>query len=181
MQSYRKLTERSILCNLLNYMEFFHETGDWLMAGTIAGALDPYFNENNRYYSSAYSFPSQTQRYFQLRDELMEKVQCSMVERLGPEKSTDLVYIPQDTYSEAALDAAHYLSQALQFYPTVPQETAVLFPSVLRPDGPIQETLRAGEFQPSTIALLDQIQEDLLDAGFLKLQDGELFLNTTYD
>lgn len=167
---------RSSMNNVLDHLERFVDTRDWLMAGIIVERYDWYFLDSSNFVFGVDALPSQTARYLELRKKVLEQ-DIMILEQIPvtdgvpdpAEETREYFEEPklQDLlYAEEDCQTAIQLAAILSYYPTIPGYAASYFISSF-PDSGSLERLNSGAFQPSTLELLEQVKADLSAGGYL--------------
>jgi len=174
------VTTRATLDSGLNHLERFVDARDWLMAATLVGMLDDDYNERNPDYIERGLLPSQKARYLELRETVLDKGKCMVIEGTAtedPSEYTEYPHIGQDVFDEEDLMTAQTLASAFLYYPSSP-DIVSKFLIILQADASL-ERLNGGAFKPSTVALYEQVRADMIAAGALKEENGTLVLDPT--
>ena len=166
---------------ILWYLERFINEGDYLRAAAIVQQCDHYFNKNNWTPLVTDVLPNQITRYMELRNWLYDNGHIVMFTYSNdPDDSVELpvIAVPNAATSkeeQAICAAARNLWSIFWLYPNNPEPVAQFTAIYFHPDMGNAEQLNKKNFQPSTIAQLDEIKADLTDRGFLMEQDGLLY------
>lgn len=182
---------RSQLANtiILGYLERFINEGDYLMAACVVEECDQYFNENNWVQLEIDALPTQVTRYMELRDWLFDNTYIAMYEYPSDNGSaaerTERPVIAASTTNvsdetRAICVAARNLWGIIWYYSESRStdyfyDTAIQTAIFCHPERGNSEQLYSKAFQPSTIALFEQIKADLMDQGLLVEQDDLLY------
>lgn len=182
---------RSQLTNsiILGYLERFISEGDYLMAACVVEQCDQYFNENNRILPEVDALPTQVTRYMELRDWLFDNTYIAMYEypsdngasterTVRPVIAASTVNVSDETRAICA--AARNLWNIIWYYSGFHSayhfdHAAQLTAIFCHPEKGTSEQLYSEAFQPSTIALFEQIKADLMNQGLLVEQDDILY------
>ena len=161
----------------LAWLERFRAEKDWLMAAVVVQEQDRWFNGKHPYYGiinlGTEADPIQTARWLELRREVSEQLDCLVMEASIPEggEYTERPYLTASgQYDEGTLDTALHLWWIFDGYAQGPEKAEVELISFYLYGGSLN-SLREGPFQPSTVALLEQIIGDLANQGVLETHD----------
>lgn len=166
--------------NTLAYLERFCAERDWLMAAVVVEDCDRLFNEKNKAFDpdNQANFV-QAARYLELRETVFGNAGCMVTEGYSTAEDdsdyTEWVYIHPSTsrYKAEAVEAARRLWRIVDLYPSDPEASRLLAEFAAQPQW--MEALNSRAFQPSTIALFEQVKTGLLDQGWLEEhEDGTL-------
>ncbi len=172
--------ERTVI---LGCLERFCAEEDWLMAACVAEDSDSLFNPRSVHPKiDAVQLPAaQTARYLELRDRLVEEGRLLLYQYSDGGSHTERPVAAQGREvnatqeSREAVNAARNLWRILYYYlEDNPEAAAGLTAGFHDPElGPNLEYLNGDTFQPSTIALFEQVRAELLEQGRLaETEDG---------
>lgn len=179
-----ELHNRVAVKNALDYLERFISTGDWLMAGTIVERYDWRFNDQSPAYPRPDALPSQTARYLELREKVLEQGIISLEQisvpsgvNLGSAEETEKYFeqprLRGSLFDEQDHQTASRLVSVFASYPVFPEDAACSI-AYSFPDSGSLERLNSGAFRPSTVELFERVKADLIAAGALVEKDGTL-------
>lgn len=176
------LTGQRDRATVLAYLERFHREGDSLMSAIIVEECDKLFNKHNKDFEpeddsiDTFTFPISAPRYMELREAIFDTAGCMTVEQFTITEDwseyTERPYINAPSlYDDETVETARALWDIFFSYPYAPGLTTDLIMDFYQTDN--LERLNSGAFQPSTVALLEQIEADLIAHGWLKKnEDG---------
>ena len=159
----------------LSLLERFCAQGEWLMAACMVEDCDAMFNPRNQSYGPAAPLPAaMSERYLQLREDVMEQSKLLVVARTAlnpgdPDHYFEQVDIyPASTapYDQKAVEAAIRLWPILKAYGQGDSDwAAVLLGEEQRYRAELEDS---GAFQPDTVELFRQMLDDLSQLGLIQ-------------
>lgn len=177
---------RANAATALSYLERFCAEQDYLMAAAVVEECDHLFNEHGpmHNYVSALLSPSTIGRYFHLRENVvLKRAQCMVVEQFhsqpdGESYTEKVRIVPSASrYSEEAVAAARRLWNVLRSYADTPEAAARMMEPFYDPELNELAQLNEQNFRPSTIALFQEVRDDLIRLGHLtQHEDGSVSL-----
>lgn len=177
---------RANAATALSYLERFCAEQDYLMAAAVVEECDHLFNEHGpmHNYVSALLSPSTIGRYFHLRENVvLKRAQCMVVEQFhsqpdGESYTEEVRIVPSAScYSEEAVAAARRLWYVLRSYADTPEAAARMMEPFYDPELNELAQLNEQNFRPSTIALFQEVRDDLIRLGHLtQHEDGSVSL-----
>lgn len=171
---------RIVWNNELNYLERFIGARDWLMAGVVIEAADPWFNERHVEYWDERFKPTDSQiaRYFELREEVLDKGRCMAVERTYSTEDrseyTERPRLAEDAFAQEDYETAQSLLSVILYYPNSIAIPAGFLLEYFPQASSSLERIDSGAFKPSTVELYQQVRADVLAAGKQIELNGEL-------
>lgn len=170
----------------LSLLERFCAEKEWLMAACVVEDCDHLFNAHSRDYSPAAPLPAAlAERYFQLREDVFQEAGSLVAERtdIDPEDEEhyfeSVFIVPEASrYGEEAVETARQLCPILfQYAQGSWQDAATLLKAFCDTDQQYQEKLENGALQPATVALFQQVKDDLIQSRLLvEDEDGNITL-----
>lgn len=159
--------------HILDCLEQFNRSGDYLMSGTVVSGLDGMFNRNSPYNEDRtlnYLTPAQESRYMELREELFDKSGFMVLTQSVDGKSLELPAIAEGTFEPEVMETAQYLWGVIRNYAIAPDWAAMQ----LADHSDSLNSLNNKVFKQSTIDLYEEIKVDLIAQGHLVEKDGVL-------
>lgn len=170
----------------LSFLERFCAEEDWLMAACVVEGCDSLFNAHSQYYAPAAPLPAAlAERYFQLREDVFQEAGSLVAERtdIDPEDEEryfeSVFIVPEASrYGEEAVETARQLWSILYPYAQGDwQNAATLLKAFCDTDQQYQERLERAALQPATVALFQQVKDDLVQSRLLVVdEDGNITL-----
>ena len=170
----------------LSFLERFCAEEDWLMAACVVEYCDHLFNVHNRSYGPAAPLAAAlAERYLQLREEVFQEAGSLVAERtdIDPEDEEhyfeSVFIVPEASrYGEEAVETARQLWSILYQYAQGGLENAAtLLRAFCNTDQQYQERLESAALQPATVALSQQVKDDLIHFRLLvEDEDGNITL-----
>lgn len=181
------------LSDTLAWLERFCADRDWLMAVAIVEEADYLFNPRNVIFSrsppqSIGLNPTavQTAQWLELREQVIDNAGCLAVAQFFPggdkDNYTERLELHIDDARKDALETARKLFQTLKYY----SKAQVYFAAAevegyYNSNGSDWEQLNGRYFNSSTLELLEQIKDDLIQQGYLEeAEDGTLSSTTVW-
>lgn len=169
----------------LSFLERFCDEEDWLMAACVVEDCDDLFNAHTPEPVNAAPPPAGlAERYFLLREEVLDEAGSLVVERTSNEPGdaehyTERVYIVPEAsrYGEEAVEAARLLWQIIWLNQCGANSQAAMGMADFSHREQYRELVDGGAFRPSTAELFQQIKDQLIDWQLLEEnEDGTLSL-----